>query len=165
MDLSVICKTRPTQSSFFGLVMCLSTLLMASVSAAQQTSSEAKAKIKTILQDQAHSWNNGDIDQFMEHYWKSPNLTFSSSGKVVRGWQATIERYKAKYSTREKMGRLKFDQLEIRMLGDSASLVLGNWHLTRKDDNPQGNFSLIFRKIDGQWKIIHDHTSSLEETN
>ncbi len=151
-----------------GLTLCFFVFVFSNVPKelkAQQSTNDSEELIRRILQDQAGAWNDGDIDRFMKHYWKSPNLTFSSSGKVVRGWQATLDRYRTKYSTREKMGRLKFDHLEITLLGDSAALVLGNWQLARPDDNPRGNFSLIFRKTGDHWKIIHDHTSSLEESN
>lgn len=94
----------------------------------------------------------------MEHYWKSDDLTFSSGGKTTRGWQTTKDGYKRRYPTRDQMGRLTFDRLEAFPLGDTAALLLGHWRLDRA--NPVGgNFSLVFRKIDGAWVIVHDHTS------
>jgi ketosteroid isomerase-like protein len=114
--------------------------------------------LEDILQTQAAAWNRGDIDAFMEHYWKSEDLTFSSGGKTTRGWQTTKDNYKRRYPTRDQMGKLTFDQLEVFPLGDTAALLLGHWHLDRT--NPVGgNFSLVFRKIDGAWVIVHDHTS------
>ena len=49
--------------------------------------------IEEILTKQAKCWNQGDIDGFMQTYWKSDNLTFSGGGKTTRGWQATLDRY------------------------------------------------------------------------
>lgn len=37
------------------------------------------------------------------------------------------------------------------------------WELKRKDDNPKGIFTLIFKKMKEGWRIIHDHTSVLDE--
>lgn len=125
-----------------------------------QGNEEAK-EIEEILSSQAIAWNKKDIDGFMQTYWRSPQLTFSSGGNTTRGWQATLERYKTKYPP-EKMGELTFDQLETTMLGDSAALVLGRWHLKFSEKKSDGNFSLVLKKIDGNWKIIHDH-SSIEE--
>ena len=99
----------------------------------------------------------------MEHYWKSDDLTFSGGGKTTRGWQATRDRYRERYPTRQKMGRLTLSEFEITPLGDSAALVLGKWKLDRADEPVAGNFSLVMRKIDGRWVIVHDHTSRLEE--
>jgi beta-aspartyl-peptidase (threonine type) len=118
-------------------------------------------QIVTVIELQQAAWNAGDIDAFMDSYLKTDELTFSSGGQTTRGWQATIDRYKARYNSRELMGTLSFSDLEVTMLGDEAALVLGRWKLER-DEPIGGNFSLVFRKIDGAWVIIHDHTSSSE---
>ena len=116
-------------------------------------------QIEAILTAQAEAWNRGDIDSFMKHYWNSDELTFSSGGETTRGWALTREGYHKRYPTREQMGQLRFSQLETTLLGDSAALVLGRWRLTREMSPVAGNFSLILRRIEGQWLIIHDHTS------
>jgi ketosteroid isomerase-like protein len=121
------------------------------------------AAIEDVLRLQAEAWNAGDIDRFMDHYWKSDELTFSAGGQTTRGWQNTLDRYRQRYPTTEKMGNLTFDELEIQPLNDSAALVLGQWHLKRDADSLDGNFSLIVRKIDGRWRIVHDHTSRAEK--
>lgn len=137
--------------------------LTVSVIAATQSRAADEPPVKAILEAQAKSWNDGDIDKFMEHYWKSDELTFSSGGKTTRGWAATLAGYKKRYPNRAAMGTLTFDNLEITPLGAEAALVLGHWHLKRDRDKLDGCFSLIFRKIDGRWLIVHDHTSRLEE--
>lgn len=119
----------------------------------------AKSAIAAMLAEQAAAWNKADIEKFMDYYWRSDELTFSSSGKTTRGWQPTKENYQRRYPTPEKMGQLDFDQLETTLLGDSAAMVLGRWHLTRTEGNVEGNFSLVLRRINGQWRIVHDHTS------
>lgn len=127
--------------------------------AAPDSSDSPSREITKLLGQQAAAWNAGDIDAFMEHYWKSDELTFSSGGQTTRGWQRTKESYQQRYPTREKMGQLTFSQLEVTPLGDSAALVLGRWRLARDESPVGGNFTLAFRKIDGRWVIIHDHTS------
>ena len=122
-----------------------------------------RAAVESILRVQEDAWNRGDIDAFMEHYWKSEALTFSSGGKTTRGWTETLNRYRERYPTPEKMGRLKFSGLEITPLGDSAALVLGQWNLERESEPLSGNFSLVVRKFDDRWLIIHDHTSRMME--
>lgn len=120
---------------------------------------DAAADIRAVLEAQAQAWNRGDIDQFMKTYWNSDDLTFSSGGKTQRGWSATRDNYKERYPTPERMGRVSFDELEVTLLGDTAAMVLGRWKLDRNPDPLGGNFTLVLRKIDGQWLIIHDHTS------
>jgi beta-aspartyl-peptidase (threonine type) len=124
---------------------------------------QAEAAVEGVLRVQEAAWNRGDINAFMESYWKSENLTFSSGGRTTRGWRATLDRYRDRYPTREKMGRLTLSGLEITPLGDSAALVLGQWEVDRANETVAGNFTLILRKIDGWWVIVHDHTSRLAE--
>jgi beta-aspartyl-peptidase (threonine type) len=136
-------------------------------SAAQETSTgqddSVRAAVESVLRAQEEAWNQGDVDAFMEHYWNSEELTFSSEGKTTRGWEATLNRYRERYPTRDKMGEVKFSNLEITPLGDSTALVLGQWNLDRESEPLSGNFSLVVRKFDGRWLIVHDHTSRLAE--
>jgi beta-aspartyl-peptidase (threonine type) len=150
------------------IVILLST---ASYALAEETAPKTPAKdaavpraIEAVFRAQQEAWNRGDVNGFMEHYWKSDDLTFSSGGKTTRGWQATLDRYRQRYPTREKMGRLTLSELEITPLGDTAAMALGRWKLDRANDEPiGGNFTLVLRKLDGRWLIVHDHTSRLAE--
>jgi ketosteroid isomerase-like protein len=121
-------------------------------------------RLHGILAVQQNAWNQGNIRQFMAAYWNDEALTFSSGGKTTRGWQATYERYKSKYPDRAAMGQLTFDALETSQIDEQAALTLGNWKLD-KDKPARGNFSLVWKRIDGQWKIVHDHSSLLTEPN
>ena len=116
-------------------------------------------EIRKVMNDQAAAWNRGDIEGFMEGYWRSEKLVFVSGENVTRGWQPTLDRYKKSYDTREKMGTLRFSDLEITVLSKDAAVVLGSWELTRQADNPKGKFTLIFRKLKEGWRIVMDHTS------
>src|SRR5437762_3361025 len=130
--------------------------------AATALADDSVTEIRAVLTQQAEAWNRGDIGAFMEHYWKSDELTFSSGGQTTRGWKNTKENYQRRYPTREKMGQLTFSQLEVTPLDDSTALVLGRWRLARDESPVGGNFTLVFRKIDGKGVIIHDHTSRAE---
>jgi ketosteroid isomerase-like protein len=126
---------------------------------AQTNDEKAKNAIRKVMDDQTAAWNNGDIEGFMKGYWNSPEMTFVSSTNVTKGWQPTLERYKKGYDTREKMGVLTFSDLEITILSKNSAVVLGKWALKRANDNPNGLFTLTFRKFKDGWKIILDHTS------
>lgn len=129
----------------------------------EEQSEPTEEAVVRILETQQQAWNAGDIDSFMQHYWKSDDLSFSFAGKVTRGWQATLESYEQRYPSPEQMGTLKFGNLEITPLGPDAAVVLGQWQLQRHESTDlDGNFTLIFRRIDGDWVIVHDHTSRAE---
>jgi len=119
-----------------------------------------KADITNVLKSQDAAWNRGDIDAFMEDYWKSEELRFASAGNVNRGWQATMDGYKTRYPDKAAMGELSFTDLEIKVLSPKYAQVFGRWALKREKDNPGGLFTLLFEKQDGKWLIVSDHTSS-----
>lgn len=121
--------------------------------------SRIKADVTAVMDEQAAAWNRGNIDAFMSGYWNSSELVFVSGDTVTRGWQPTLDRYKKNYNSREKMGTLKFSDLEIDVISKNAAVVLGSWSLRRSNDNPKGKFTLIFRRLNGGWRIVHDHTS------
>lgn len=118
-------------------------------------------EIAHVLRTQASAWNTGDIETFMSAYWRSPQLTFVSGGNVTRGWEPTLEGYRQRYPTRAAMGRLTFDQIEVRELARDAALVLGRWRLDRElpEQPVGGRFTLLFRRLEGKWVIVYDHTS------
>jgi ketosteroid isomerase-like protein len=120
-----------------------------------------RAAIKGILKAQQAAWNRGDVDAFLVGYWQSPELTFSGSNGVSRGWDGVLARYKKNYPDRAAMGELDFSDLEFRFLGSDAVLVLGKWHLKRETGDIGGVFSLVWQKFPEGWKIIHDHTSTV----
>jgi ketosteroid isomerase-like protein len=120
-----------------------------------------RVAITGVLTDQQEAWNRGDVDAFLQGYWRSPELTFSGSGGIARGWDGVLARYKEHYPDREAMGKLEFSALEFRFLGADAVLALGHWHLARQKGDVGGVFSLVFERLPEGWRIIHDHTSEV----
>lgn len=121
-----------------------------------------EAGIESVLTAQQAAWNAGDIETFMQGYWDSPDLRFASGGSVTYGFDETLRAYRERYGGAEAMGRLSFTDLDIEPLSDDAAMAFGRWRLDRKTDAPGGLFTLIFRKKDGDWVIVHDHTSAGE---
>jgi ketosteroid isomerase-like protein len=121
---------------------------------------QVAAEIRQVIQAQEEAWNRGELEAFMDGYARSDNTTFVSGDEVTRGWQTVLDRYRAKYSDREKMGTLTFSELEITPLGADAAVVLGRWQLKRAKDAPHGRFTLIFRHNPEGWRIVQDHTSA-----
>lgn len=114
--------------------------------------------IRDVLTRQETAWNQGNIDVFMDGYWKSDSLMFVGTG-ITQGWNATIARYKKSYPDLDAMGQLTFTFFDFNFLHDDTCLVTGKYQLKRKADEPTGMFSLVLRKINGEWVIVYDHTS------
>jgi ketosteroid isomerase-like protein len=121
-----------------------------------------QSAIRSVLEAQQAAWNRGDLTAFVVGYWQSPELTFSGSDGVERGYDGVLSRYRKSYPDRAAMGQLDFSDLEFRFLGNDAALVLGRWHLKRTTDELGGVFSLVWQRFPEGWKIIHDHTSLLK---
>jgi uncharacterized protein (TIGR02246 family) len=121
---------------------------------------DGEQQIRQVLDDQVAAWNKGDLAGFMAGYWNSKDLTFYSGKDKRQGWEETLQRYKMRYQGEGKeMGTLTFAELEIKLLGDDYAVVKGRWKVVMKKENLEGLFTLIMRKTDKGWKIIHDHTS------
>ena len=140
------------------LVLSFAAILVFSFSLTAQGTRQEQA-IRKVMHDQAAAWNRGDLEGFMQGYWRSEKLTFISGTDVTRGWQKTLDNYKKGYNTKEKMGVLTFSDLEFTILSKDAAVVLGSWALKREKDNPRGKFTLTFRKFKEGWRIVMDHTS------
>ncbi|AUP80160.1 YybH family protein [Flavivirga eckloniae] len=125
-----------------------------------QTSEESDKKaILKVLKKQRLAWSDNNIDEFMESYWKSDSLKFYTSNGVTHGWENTLERYKKAYPTEDHTGKLNFRINAVTKIAEGAYYVMGEYHLKREVGNADGIFMIIFKKIDGKWKIIADTSS------
>lgn len=120
-------------------------------------SNESEAILK-VMNQQEKDWSAGNIEGFMKGYWQSDSLMFIGKNGIKYGWQTTLDNYKKSYPDKTAMGKLEFDVLKLEVNGNSA-YILGKWSLIRKEDNPNGYFTLYWKKIEGNWVITIDHTS------
>lgn len=123
------------------------------------------AEVTEMLHRSAESWNAGDLEGFLDDYWRSDALTFSGGTGVTRGWEAVRERYLRSYwAPGAARDSLRFEGLEVMPLGEDHALALGRYVLYRLEggeaETGTGQFSLVLRRVDGLWRIIHDHTSA-----
>ncbi|MEO8108739.1 MAG: nuclear transport factor 2 family protein [Ginsengibacter sp.] len=121
--------------------------------------SNDETAVRQILSTQEKAWNSGDIASFMQGYWKSDSLMFIGKSGVTYGWQKTLNNYKKNYPDTVAMGNLTFNLLEVKSLLPEYYFVTGKFHLQRTIGNLEGYFTLLFRKINGHWFIVKDHSS------
>lgn len=138
-------------------VLCL--LIISNTLILAQDDNPEFEQIKKIFYQQEVDWNEGDIEAFMQAYWKSEALQFGGASGITRGWQQTLENYKRGYPDKASMGRLTFQIADMTQHSEDVISLTGSWELERINDSPGGHFLLIWRKIDGEWKIVVDHTS------
>jgi ketosteroid isomerase-like protein len=135
----------------------LTLLLMLSVFCFSQSDDEKQ--IRQSLARQTESWNRGDIIGFMDTYWKNDSLMFIGKSGINRGWEATLENYKKGYPDTTAMGKLSFEILHVEQLSPEYFYVVGKWMLKRSIGDLSGHYDLLYRKINGRWYIIADHSS------
>jgi Domain of unknown function (DUF4440) len=119
----------------------------------------AKKTRHAIMALQEIAWNRGNLEQFMEGYWRSDSLRFIGSRGLTYGWQQTLDNYRKGYPDRDAMGILNFTILSIEPLSRKSAFVVGKWHLKRTKGDLSGHFTLLWRKVDGKWVIVADHSS------
>lgn len=122
----------------------------------QSSEQQDKDAILTIMKAQESAWSNNDLDGFMDGYWKSDSLKFYGASGLTLGWNKTLANYKKRYPTKEHSGTLSFTINDISKINEGAYFVMGAYHLKRGVGDANGVFMIIFKKIDGQWKIIAD---------
>lgn len=135
-------------------VLFILTLTLSSCSHTKEQ--EDKNAILSILKAQEKAWSNHDLEGFMKGYWKSDSLKFYGSRGLTYGWDKTLANYKKGYPTKEHTGVLKFKVNDISKIQDESYYIMGEYHLTRTVENANGVFMIIFKKIDGEWKIVAD---------
>lgn len=134
-------------------------LLFVSFAGAQKASSNDS--LRQMLDAQTAAWNRGDLEGFMNGYWKSPELTFFSGDTIFQGWDATLQRYRKSYQAPGKeMGQLTFSDETIQKMGPDGAVVSARWHLVFSNgEKKEGLTTVICRRFADGWRIIHDHSS------
>ena len=135
-------------------------LLLSSSYLVKAQSSKDKLQILTILDRQTKAWNEGNVINFMNGYWESDSLMYIGKSGVTYGYNSTLERYRKNYPDKSTMGTLKFDIIKVDFISNHACFVVGKWHLTRPEKGDVGgHYTLLWRKIKGNWVIVADHSS------
>ncbi|MEM9495268.1 MAG: nuclear transport factor 2 family protein [Pseudomonadota bacterium] len=116
--------------------------------------------IRATLAAQAAAWNEGNLEAFMDTYSRDDGLKMVSADGVAKGWSSTMKRYRNNYADGDGMGQLGLDRLDVEMIADDVAIVTGRFNVARADASDSGFFSLVMKRNDGAWRIVHDHTTS-----
>ncbi len=143
------------------LILCWSAALVFTSCQQPRAPYDVKAEeaaVRAVIDGAQIAWNNGDLEGFMQSYWKSDSLQFYSKRGINHGWQEALDGYKKSYPDLSSMGTLHFDILSVTPMGEIGFIVLGKYTVTRVDNTLEGAFTLIFKKKDGRWVAVYDHT-------
>jgi ketosteroid isomerase-like protein len=151
---------RPLLTLLFALslISCISVKADITSDTIKQTTNKdlAEAGIRLVIEKQELAWNKHDLEGFMEGYWKSDELKFYGSNGLTLGWNQTLANYKKNYPTKAESGTLRFVINDISSIEGDNYWVMGEYHLKREVGDADGVFIIIFKKINGSWKIVAD---------
>lgn len=134
-------------------------LTILSTSVYSQKENKMKPVIEKIMHEQQVAWNKGDLDGFMLSYWNNDSLKFIGKNGITYGWKSTLANYKKSYPDKATMGELTFTIISVEELSKTSCYVIGKWDLKREKGDVGGYYTLLWKKIDGKWVIVIDHTS------
>jgi ketosteroid isomerase-like protein len=151
----LLCANLPETGIMRNKLLAL--FLFTTIMAAAQKGEEVQ--IKKLLVTQTEAWNRGDLEGFMQTYWKSDSLLFIGKNGIKWGWQETLDNYRKGYPDTTAMGKLSFDILVVKKLSPHYYYVVGKWMLSRTIGDLSGHYNLLLRKLNGRWVIVADHSS------
>jgi len=141
------------------LLVCMLTSFLLTLPPDIQAQSRAERTIRSILDQQTAAWNRGDLEAFMKGYWKSDSLMYIGKSGVTYGYDRTLDSYRRNYGDTARMGKLKFDLVQVKRLSHRYYYVVGKWSLKRSAGDVGGHYTLLIKKINGAWVIVSDHSS------
>jgi uncharacterized protein (TIGR02246 family) len=141
-------------------------MLVAAVPAAAERP-DPRMQIEAAMQDSADGWDAGDLDAFLAVYADDPGTSFTGSKGIERGLGPIRARYIARYGDqfgkgeRPKRTQLRFHFEDFQMIGRRHAHLVARWTLTpvAGGEAMTGMTSLLFRRENGRWKIVADHSS------
>lgn len=107
--------------------------------------------------------NRLDVDAENEFYWRSPDLVSVAQGTPTRGWDARAQNTRQWYGALARQ-KIRVEDVETRPLGGDAVALLATYHqeIAAKDGRTwkgSGVWSLIFRRVEGAWRVVYEHYS------
>jgi uncharacterized protein (TIGR02246 family) len=136
-------------------------IAISTINAIGQTSakmSKDEKEIRATLEKTADGWNAGDLDQYLSAYTKDATemLPNGPTGGVEAIEKTMKEGF---WKTGKPLQILRYENLEVRMLGKKGALVTGKFVLSGADRSDRtGWFTTVWLKTKDGWRMIHDHS-------
>ena len=127
---------------------------------AREDAPDLHTQIDQILRLSAAAWNGGELAGFMIHYHRAPTTTYIGAGGLLTGFERIEARYAPSFAPGARRDSLRFVELRTRPLGQDHALATARYVLSRNGETTStGPFTLLFLRVEGAWKIIHDQSA------
>jgi hypothetical protein len=146
------------------LVIC--TLLLVSVLGTQQTVADDSGQaLVAIIKAVERGWETADGTSFRQHFLDFEGARYIESGGQNEGLDDLVTHHVEPEGDALDGLDLTFSNIETHIEGDFAWAVADvEVRATVKRDNREihnrGHETFLFRRIDGDWKVVHTHSSS-----
>lgn len=128
-------------------------------SADAERDDEAEAAVQALVTSMSEVWNAGNMSAYLDLYVRDDRTTLIFADVITAGWENISDLYTTTWSTEEKMGDFDTERVSVRIVDADTAIANGIFRHQFTDELVVGAFSLVARKVDGGWKIVHEHTS------
>ena len=150
-----------------GINICTLVVLFASPFYLQQVQAQENdaAEMVAIIHAIAIGWEQGDGTPFRDHFLDFEGARYIESGGQNTGLSDLVEHHVEPEGDALDGLELDFLDIETHVEGDFA-WAIANTEIkaTVKSDqrkiHNRGYETFLFRRVDGQWKVVHTHSSS-----
>jgi uncharacterized protein (TIGR02246 family) len=118
----------------------------------------AEAQIRAVLDSTAAGWNQGDLQQYLSAYTETAT---EMGANGPEGGKSAIERTMRQgfWKTGRPLQNLRYEHVEVRMLGKDHALVTGQYVLSGAErPDRTGWFTTVWTRTQQGWRMIHDHS-------
>ena len=112
-----------------------------------------------LLDEQMAAWNRGDLESVLYSYCPSDDTAWVNRAGVSRGFESYAKSMRAMFGGGPgKMGTLRIDLVDHRLLGDGSSLMVVRWSIMDQGKRRMGGISTqLWSECDGRMRVVFEH--------
>jgi uncharacterized protein (TIGR02246 family) len=123
-----------------------------------------REQIAAMLVRSAANWNRGALDAFVDDYLPGDTTTYIGGRGILRGTAPIRAAYAPRFAPGGVRDSLSFVLLDVDPLAPDVVNVIATYVLSRRvtgrdSVTSTGPTSLVMRRVEGRWRIVHDHSS------
>jgi len=152
--------SRTLASAFLVVAMTIPGVPLAAQASPAAT---VRAQIQQAVRAYVEANNKPDPSGLAEMYSREVGVTSIADGEITRGWDAI----RTEADSIMGLGghfRISLGSIDVTPISTGHALAVAGYTTSvvtdRGDVQVRGAISLVFKRIAGEWKIVHDHTST-----
>ena len=131
----------------------------------QQQTDPNEAKILDIIAGIKYGWENGDGKPFRDTYLDFEGARYIESGGQNNGLDDLVSHHVEPEKDALEYLKLDFSDIEVHFENNFAwaiatSRVKGKVRNSDRTFDKTGYQTFLFRLVNGEWKVVHTHSSS-----